>query len=68
MVHSLILMHFDRGDRIMVDAHLTALSEKHASLESQINQETHRPMPDELLIAQWKKEKLRLKEVMAGIR
>lgn len=52
----------------MVDAHLAALSEKHASLESQINQETHRPMPDELLLAQWKKEKLRLKEVIAGIR
>ena len=50
------------------DAHLAALSEKHASLESQINQETHRPMPDELLLAQWKKEKLRLKEVIAGIR
>ncbi|MBL8647462.1 YdcH family protein [Sphingosinicella sp.] len=52
----------------MVDTYLAALSEKHANLESQINQEVHRPLPDELLIAQWKKEKLRLKEVIAGIR
>jgi hypothetical protein len=57
-----------KGDRNMVDAHLAALSEKHANLESQIDQEVHRPMPDEILIAQWKKEKLRLKEVMTGIR
>ncbi|BBE32579.1 YdcH family protein [Sphingosinicella microcystinivorans] len=52
----------------MVDAHLAALSEKHANLESQIDQEVHRPLPDETLIAQWKKEKLRLKEVISGIR
>ena len=44
----------------MVDAHLAALSEKHANLESQIDQEVHRPLPDELLIAQWKKEKIDL--------
>lgn len=52
----------------MVDAHLAALSEKHASLESQIDQEAHRPLPDDLRIVQWKKEKLRLKEVINGIR
>jgi hypothetical protein len=52
----------------MVNAHLAALSEKHASLESQIDQEVQRPMPDELLIHQLKKEKLKLKEELCGLR
>ena len=52
----------------MVEAHLTALSEKHAMLESQIDQEAHRPHPDDILLAQLKKEKLRLKEAMCGLR
>lgn len=52
----------------MVDAHLVALSEKHATLESQIDQEVHRPLPDNILLAQLKKEKLRLKETLIGLR
>jgi hypothetical protein len=52
----------------MVDAHLAALSEKHAYLESQIDLEVHRPHPDDMVLAQLKKEKLRLKEELCGIR
>jgi len=52
----------------MVDAHVAALSEKHAYLESQIDQEVHRPLPDNILLAQLKKEKLRLKDELIGIR
>lgn len=52
----------------MVDVRVAALSEKHAFLESQIDQEVHRPLPDNILLAQLKKEKLRLKEVLNGIR
>lgn len=52
----------------MFDARLAAISEKHATLESQINQEVHRPLPDNILLAQLKKEKLRLKEELNGLR
>jgi hypothetical protein len=52
----------------MVDTHLAALTEKHAMLESQIDQEVHRPHPDDILLAQLKKEKLRLKEEICGLR
>lgn len=52
----------------MVNAHIAALSDKHATLESQINQEVHRPLPDNILLAQLKKEKLRLKESLIGLR
>ncbi len=52
----------------MVNAHLNALSEKHANLESRIDSEVHRPMPDFVRLAQLKKEKLRLKEELDGLR
>lgn len=48
----------------MANAHLAALSAKHAQLESQIMQEVQRPAPDSVLLAQLKKQKLRLKEEM----
>jgi len=46
----------------MASAHLDALSVKHAQLESAICEEMQRPMPDSIRLAQWKKEKLKLKE------
>jgi len=38
------------------------LKERHASLETRIVDEDHRPRPDELTLARLKREKLRLKE------
>jgi hypothetical protein len=45
-----------------------ALREKHARLESKIEQENQRPHPDDMRLVQWKREKLRIKEEMEGIR
>ena len=63
---------FAHGDRLfvkegagpMASAHLESLSAKHAQLENVILEEMQRPQPDSMRIAQWKKEKLRLKEMM----
>ena len=50
----------------MSSAHLVALEAKHALLERRIAVETGRPRPDALIIAQLKKEKLRVKEAMTA--
>ena len=52
----------------MATAHTASLSAKHAQLEALIAQEAQRPHPDDYLLSQLKKEKLRIKEEMAGLR
>jgi hypothetical protein len=47
-------------------AHHSALQAKHALLEQRLNEETHRPLPNSAVIADLKKQKLRLKEEMAS--
>ncbi|WP_294329855.1 YdcH family protein [uncultured Sphingomonas sp.] len=49
----------------MHTAHLSALTAKHSQLDKRIATETQRPLPDHLLIAELKKQKLRVKEEMA---
>ena len=39
---------------------------KHAALHAQIDSEEHRPHPDETLLHQLKKERLRLKDAITG--
>ena len=64
---------FAHGDRLftkegagpMASAHLDSISAKHAQLENVIFEEMQRPQPDSIRIAQWKKEKLRLKEMLS---
>lgn len=51
----------------MQNAHLSALEQKHAGLEAQIAEETQRPHPDDTLLARLKKQKLKVKEAIAGI-
>jgi len=51
----------------MQQAHFTALQAKHAGLEARINEESQRPMPDAVTINRLKKEKLRIKEEIAGL-
>jgi hypothetical protein len=51
----------------MDQAHIAALQTKHAGLDRRINEEAQRPLPDAAVIAQLKKEKLRLKEEMTGL-
>lgn len=51
----------------MHQAHVSALQAKHAGLEARINEESQRPMPDTATLARLKKEKLRVKEEIAGL-
>jgi hypothetical protein len=51
----------------MQQAHISALETKHADIEARINAETRRPQPDMATLARLKKEKLKLKEEIAGL-
>ncbi|MBY0582517.1 MAG: YdcH family protein [Sphingomonas sp.] len=46
----------------MHSQHLSALEAKHAHIDRQISNEAQRPLPDPLILASLKKQKLRLKE------
>lgn len=50
----------------MDKAQTEALASKHAALHAMIDEEEHRSHPNEDLLHQLKKEKLRLKDEMAG--
>jgi hypothetical protein len=43
-------------------AHLDTLVEKHHALQAAIDDESHRPLPDQIRVTQLKREKLKLKE------
>jgi hypothetical protein len=47
---------------MLEDARLDSLKAKHAALENQINEETRRPLPDQALIHDLKKQKLKIKD------
>ena len=49
----------------MDTSHANALLQKHAVLDRHIHEEMSRPMPDDVMIQQLKKQKLRLKEELA---
>lgn len=51
----------------MQNAHLSALEAKHATLDRRISTEAQRPMPDQIAMADMKRQKLRLKEEIALI-
>ncbi len=51
---------------MMTETSLESLQTHHAELEQQIEQELARPMPDQALIADLKKQKLRIKDEMEG--
>ena len=50
----------------MDKAHIEALAHKHAAIDAQLDVESHRPFPDMMLVTRLKKEKLRLKDGIAG--
>jgi hypothetical protein len=52
----------------MENAHSSALTAKHAGIEARISAESSRPAPDSALIAQLKKQKLRIKEALSRLR
>lgn len=51
----------------MPNAHLSALQAKHEGLDRRIAAESLRPLPDQIQIAALKKQKLRVKEEIAGL-
>jgi hypothetical protein len=57
--------HFGQGESTMEQPHLLALETKHAALDQRISEEALRPRPDETLLQNLKKQKLRLKEEMS---
>ncbi|MCK9544529.1 MAG: YdcH family protein [Novosphingobium sp.] len=51
----------------MPNAHVAALSLKHAELDHHIEREMRRPLPDSGTLRKLKSQKLRIKEEMSGI-
>ena len=51
----------------MQNAHMSALEQKHAGLDARITEENQRPFPDMATLSRLKKEKLKIKEAIAGI-
>lgn len=49
------------------DARIDALKERHAVLETKLEREQTRPMPDNGLMASLKREKLQLKDEMSRL-
>jgi hypothetical protein len=47
--------------------YVESLRSKHAYLERQIDDEMHRPLPDQSVLTRLKREKLRLKDEMARL-
>lgn len=45
-----------------LEAHIEALKEKHAVLETKIEEENNRPMPDDSRVLTLKREKLHVKD------
>ncbi len=48
--------------------HVDSLRTKHARLEQMIDEELHRPLPDQAALSRLKKEKLRIKEEIERLR
>lgn len=51
----------------MQTTHQMALETKHATLDKRIADETHRPLPDAIRLADLKKQKLKIKEEIAHL-
>lgn len=51
----------------MLSSHVDALQSKHAGLDARLQREMARPAPDDSMIREIKKQKLRLKEEIARL-
>lgn len=56
------------GVSMSVQSRISALKERHASLETRIAEEHQRPLPDSEMLGRLKREKLRVKEEMERLR
>ena len=50
-----------------LDERIESLRVRHAALDDKINQENQRPHPDDLLVLELKREKLRIKDQITAI-
>ena len=50
-----------------MDAKIESLKRKHATLEQEIGGEVHRPVPDQSMISELKREKLKLKDEISDL-
>lgn len=66
MIYSMPLSE-TKGDIHMEKAHASALIAKHAGLDARIAMEARRPAPDTALLAELKKQKLKIKEAINGL-
>ena len=55
-----------KGMTPMDQSQVDDLEQKHAQLEALIDEEEHRPHPDDIRLHELKKEKLRVKDLMVG--
>lgn len=51
-----------------LETHIEFLKDKHHKLDLQIRAEQHRPLPDDIVLAELKKKKLHLKEEIERLR
>lgn len=51
----------------MDTSHVSSLQLKHAGLERQLQEEMNRPLPDNAVVQNLKKQKLRIKEALEHI-
>ncbi|USI72110.1 YdcH family protein [Sphingomonas morindae] len=51
----------------MQNSYSTSLQARHAGLDARIAEETRRPSPDQGIIAELKKQKLKIKEALARL-
>jgi hypothetical protein len=51
-----------------LESHIQELTDRHHKLDNQIQEEQHRPHPDDIVLAELKKKKLRLKEEIERLR
>jgi hypothetical protein len=64
--YSVLSLAFAKGMTPMDKVQVEALASKHAALHARIDQEEHRPHPDDDLLHRLKKERLKLKDAMVG--
>jgi len=66
VIYSSLVSPATKGMTPMDQSQVAALEEKHAHLEALIDEEEHRPHPDDIRLHELKKEKLRVKDEMVG--
>jgi hypothetical protein len=54
-------------EKAMENSHVAALQAKHQGLERRLHDEMNRPAPDEAIVQTLKKQKLLIKEAIAGV-